>query len=386
MKFTKVWFARLYILAVLAGFLALTFLLHLPHGPQHWSADLTTAHFSQRPGVQDKRIALVLISDATLSAAKIPYLSPIDRGLLARVVQTVDKAGAKVIGLDIILDRHTELDKDEKLRQAIQTANATVVVAAIDEPPSSPRVQSDFFFSKAEGRRPEVGHAYFDEHHSPTQVSGHVVRLMAEPSQVNSDRKSFAETLAQAAGEHFRPASHYISWLLPPKDGTENFLTLSAEDVLGLGSVKLPVDDLLHNKIVIVGGNFDDRDQHLTPLSVGTDRHFTGASIHAQILAQLLDHRSLRELGLVAQGLLALIAALTGYWLGQRSGHNHLWLELATVAGFVVIGILSFRYLDVIFPYNAVLIACLAGGTMGHYAKIKWKAVPPKPNATRDAI
>jgi len=385
MTFTNVWFARLYVLAVLAGFFALTLLLHLPHGPQHWSADWTTAHFSPRPETQDKRIALVLVSDATLSAANIPYLSPIDRGLLARVVHTVDKAGAKVIGLDIILDRYTEPDKDEKLRQAIQTANAAVVVATIDETSSGLRVQSDFFLSNSDSRRPDVGHAYFDEHHSPTQVSDHVVRFIAEPSKTNPDRKSFAETLAQAAGEQFRPASHHISWLLSPKNGTENFLTLSAEDVLGLGPVSLPIDDLLRNKIVIIGGNFDDRDQHLTPLSVGVDRHFTGAFIHAQILAQLLDHRSIRELGLFTQGLMALIAALTGYWLGQRSEHYHLWLELATVAGFVIIGILSFKFLHVLFPYNAILIACLSGVTVGHYARTK-KVVPQKTSPTLDAI
>jgi len=31
--------AILFVLAIAAGFLLLTSLLHLPHGPEHWSAD-----------------------------------------------------------------------------------------------------------------------------------------------------------------------------------------------------------------------------------------------------------------------------------------------------------------------------------------------------------
>ena len=94
-----------YVLAIAGGFLLLTTLLHLPHGPEHWSADLRTKYLSTRPQTQHKRIALVYVTEKTLESHA--YTSPTDRQLLADLVRAVDAAKPAVIGFDFIIDRPT---------------------------------------------------------------------------------------------------------------------------------------------------------------------------------------------------------------------------------------------------------------------------------------
>jgi adenylate cyclase len=360
----------LYPLAILVGFLALTALLHPPHDVEHWSADLITSRFSTRAATQDTRIVLVYVSAATL--ADEAYEAPIDRRLLARLVEAIDHAGAAVIGLDIILDRQSEPDKDRELRDALRNTRAKIVVGALTEPSNGPHIQTEFFLAGDGPRSPEAGYVYLGEHREALVVSDHVVRFIAadEPAPPSERiQSSFAAVLARAAGSDFKPASHYIDWLLPPADGSETFLTLPAEAVLGRGSASLPLGKVLEGKIVLIGGNFDDRDQHLTPLSVSRDDFFPGVFIQAQVLAQLLDRRSIYELCLGVQLMIAAGAALVGYWLGRQSGHHYLWLEVATVLGLFLIGIPLFWLFKLIFPYNVVLAAWLGGAAIGHYGR-----------------
>jgi CHASE2 domain-containing sensor protein len=295
-----------------------------------------------------------------------------------------------VIGLDVILDRYTEPRKDEALRWVLRHTKAKMVLGVIDEPKNGPRAQSEYFLAHAPGDDFAVGHLYFEEHHSALVVSDHVIRFIVDgPSERRKYpgeghiRKSFAQAVAHAAGTDFVPQSRYISWLLPPADGAETFMTLAAEDVLGRGEVKLNMADLLRDKIVLIGGNFDDRDQHLTPLSVSRDGLYTGVFIHAQILAQLLAGRSIREMGVALQLLLALAAALGGHWVGRRSGHYHVWLELGSVAGVVLLGVAAFSLFGAIFPCNLVVISLLAGAAAGHYGRTESASVVPKAPATQ---
>jgi adenylate cyclase len=290
----------LYVCAFVLCFLLGFFLVDLPHGPEHWSADLRTAWLSTRPTTQHPRIALIYVSDTTLEQS--PYLSPVDRKVLSEILRAVDAAGPKAIGLDFIFDRATEPEKDEQLIQSIRQAHAPVVLGALDErngPASSEETFQATFLARS-GR--PAGHLYFDEHQSPIVISDHVIRNIAPDSKARVPRPSFAEMLARADGETFRPRSDYISWLLPPTDGAQTFLELPAELLVPGSIVSLPLKSLLQDRIVLIGGNFSDRDQHLTPLSVWNGGRFTGVFVHAQILAQYLAHRSILVLGLSTPG------------------------------------------------------------------------------------
>ena len=66
-------------------------------------ADWRTGVLSDRLPSQHPRVAIVGINDQALSEFKTRI--PIDRGLLAKVIDAVDAAGAKVIGIDILFLR-----------------------------------------------------------------------------------------------------------------------------------------------------------------------------------------------------------------------------------------------------------------------------------------
>jgi adenylate cyclase len=352
------------------GFLLVFFLIHLPHGPEHWSGDLRTAYLSKRLDSQHPRVVLVEVTDKTLE--RNPYVTPIDRRLLADLVRVIDAAAPKAIGLDFVFERPTELLKDEDLLQSIRDARAPVILGALDEGTLRSDGQRAFQAEFLTRANRAAGHLYFDEHHNPLVISDHVVRFIATLNSEQSSRQSFAELLARTNGSYTLPKSNYISWLLPPKDQTETFLTLSAEHVLGEGGLPapLPLNSLFRDKVVLIGGNVSDRDRHLTPLSVINDTRYSGLFIHAQILAQFLDHRSIYVLGLPAELVIASIAIALGFWIGRkgRFEHYHLLIELGGVVGLVVVSVVVFVYGSLVFPFIGVLLAWLAGMTAGQYS------------------
>jgi adenylate cyclase len=361
--------AVLFVVAIAAGFLLLTWLLHLPHGPEHWSADYRTAHWSRHPLTQHKRIALVYITEKTLEP--YPYLSPTNRQLLADVIKAVDAADPAAIGFDFIIDRKTEPGNDAALVAALRNAKAAVVLGAVDDDaPHRPGEAKSFQADYLEKANRSVGHLYFENDHQTLVISDQVVRQMAKPGLSRTYPESFAEQLAQKAGSYPKPKSEYISWLLQPTDQTETFLTLSGEQVLGrTGGPPLPLKDLLGGRVVLIGGNFPDRDQHLIPLSVGDGRRYPGLFIHAQILAQIIDQRSLSLLSKPVQVIVFLLATALGFWVGRRQTRIHLVTELVSVATLILIGILAFIYADLIFPYTGVLLTWLAGVSAGYYSR-----------------
>jgi adenylate cyclase len=361
------------------------FLIHLPHGPEHWSADLRTRYLSRQPDKQHEKIALIEITDVTLQP--YPYVSPTDRKLLADLIRIIDSTEPKAIGLDLIFDRDTEPCKDDQLIAAIRGARAPIVLGALDDdlqPERQRKRQSDFL---DRAQRP-VGHLYLGEQReNPLIISEHVIRTIAEPSAEQGNRLSFAEVLAGLDGLHqvdegrqiawrLRPkdkTERWYSWLSPPASWIETFLTLPAEQVLAQERIKLPIKELLHDRFVLVGGNFSDRDQHLTPLSVADDARSTGLFINAQILAQLLDddHVYTLQNWFLWGGLLVLVALL-GFWTGRRhrSGLLELRSELLSISAFILISIIAFRFGSFIFPFVGAVLAWLAGVSGGHYSRL----------------
>ena len=342
---------------------------HGPDGPLNWVPDQAIEKLSPRSSAQSRKVVLVYVTDATLK--DLPYIAPVDRQVLADVVKAVDQADAAVIGLDFIFDRKSEQPKDEALIAALRQAQAKVVLGALDDrsPPGSADLgwQSEFF----ERARPaELGHLYFDEARQTFARSDHVVRSIAAAGPRDLYRKSFAEALAAAAGSNAPLPTRTIAWLLPSRSGDDVFLTLSADDLLGAGA-NLPLKQLLGGKIVIIAGDFPDRDQHFTPLSYETQ--YPGAFIHAQALAQILDGRSLFAPTGVGQIATGAAFFLLGIWLGRReiADRYHRAIETTAVICLVVLSILSFALFSVLLPVTAIFIGGTLGIAAGHYSMRK---------------
>jgi CHASE2 domain-containing sensor protein len=354
-----------------AGFVLTFLLIHIPDGPQHWSSDLVTAYFSRHPETQRNDIALIYVTDMTLQS--LPYTSPVDRKLLASVVRAADNAGVKAIGLDFVFDRHSETLKDDELNAAIRDARAPIVIGGLDQRSVESPEGIDYQLKFIAGTNRPVGHLYFDERRSPFIISDHVVRAIAPSNEQESYRQSFAEALAKASGSARELRSPQISWLLAPNDGSEIFTALSAEQLLGTGKLReaLPLKQLIGRKIVIIGGNFDDRDQHLTPLSVLGGAHYPGVSIHAQVLAQILDGRSAHVPGMIADAAMLAVIVVFGFWIGRRdiADRYHRAIETTGAISLVLLSIFCFLLFDFLFPFTLLFIGGMVGVVGGHYSK-----------------
>jgi len=327
---------------------------------EHAMGDLRTALMSDRLPSQHPRIAIVAVTDDTLNDLKTRL--PIDAGVLARTIDAIDAAGAKVIGLDVLFVRTARPDNEAELIAAIRRAKAKIVLAAADERvPLSPRER-------------ERQQAFFRDSLRPAGYANlaverdFIVRFKAQPFAGSAFPKSFADALAESAG--FAPTAQRrrIAWLRAPVDGSDTFLTLSADALLRPAGDPLlaAARRSLRGKIVIVAGMLSDIDVHRTPL-----QPMHGALIHAHILAGIVDGRSI---GQVESGTVALpvtLAAITGlaFLVGWSLRYRQGGLLASSVATLVIIAIdtLVFWQFRIILPLVLALLAWFLGEFCGHY-------------------
>jgi adenylate cyclase len=334
---------------------------------EHYMGDVRTALLSDQLPSQHPSVAIVAITDDTLAGYRT-YL-PVDRDLLARVVEAVDAAGAKVIGLDFLFASPAADGNEILLIEAIRRARAKVVLAAADERIALSEAQRDkqqAFFREAD--RPAGYSNLATERDS-------VVRFMAQPN--TSDKpaypKSFAALIAESAGVTPSQDRARIAWLRTPRDGSDTFLTISAETLLR------PADDPvvqvlragLKDKIVLVGGMLREIDTHLTPLTNRHEEKMHGVVIHAHMVAQMVDGRSIGQLETEVASLrlaLAAVAAL-GFLVGWSFRRRRKGLLAGGVASAVIIAIdtIVFWQFRIILPLVLALAAWFLGEFSGHY-------------------
>jgi CHASE2 domain-containing sensor protein len=335
---------------------------------EHSTADIRTALFSDRRRDLHPHIALVTITDASLPT------TPIDRGFLADLVTAIDRAGAKAIGLDVFFRRPTVEAKDTALKTALREARAKVIMAAWDErgmdDPGQQAYQADFI--AATGRPAGYLNLQIER--------DRIVRFIAEPAAGSRYPESFALHLARTMSPAIEARFGRIAWLqrvdtqnplawLVNVDGTSPFAEVTAAGLLGPDGARL--GQVLKDKIVLIGVDLKvSADNHRTPLAAWSARETPGVAIHAQILAQLIDGRSVSEVtrGTGSTALLvglALTGLAAGWWFRDRKRDFLGW----GTAGIVLVGIdgVMFKALNIILPFLLCMLAWFGGVTAGSH-------------------
>ncbi len=332
---------------------------------EHWTADWRTAVLSDRGPAEHERLAVILISDDTLEP--YPYLSPIDRGLLANLVRAVDAAGARAVGIDIFFAKETEKSKDEQLLDAFQQAKSKIVIAALDKrgrlKPKQIRFQTEFLSRAARS----VGFINLSKDHDG------VVRYRPQSHVDPEIPISFSVQLARADNAALIAEPSRISWLLPPRNGERTFFTLPAEALLpgtSAHATSANNGDLrkLKDRIVLIGGDLAYRDRHETPMTGGSVEKMSGVMVHAHLTAQLIDNRRARELkpfdARIIFAALAFVGLLLG-WRTQLRGYNV--PGIAATAILVGVDILVFWKTRVVLPFTLSVVAWYLGITAGSF-------------------
>jgi CHASE2 domain-containing sensor protein len=333
---------------------------------EHSLADVRTSALSDQLPSQHPHVAIVGITDQTLSEYKTRL--PIDRALLARLVDAIDATGAKVIGIDILFFRTAPADNEEMLIDAIRRARAKVVMAGGDERLglSQQEVARQSAFLAQTGR--PAGYVNL------ATERDWVVRFKAQPAAGTAFPKSFAQLLAEAAGYPVGTTLRRIAWLREPRDGSDTFLTIPAEALLGPADE--PLAKAAHNglkdKVVILGGLFPDMDQHLTPMTSRTNERMPGAVVHGHIVAETIDGRGVRQIevdSLVLRLGLAVLAAF-GFLIGWRYRLKRQGILLGSLATVVIIVIDTIVFLQfrIVLPSVLALLAWFIGEFTGRHA------------------
>jgi CHASE2 domain-containing sensor protein len=331
---------------------------------EHVLGDVRTSYLSDRLPSQHPHIAIVSISDETLKDSKIRQ--PMDRIMLARLVEAIDAAGAKVIGIDILSARTPPPDNEEAYIDAIKSARAEVVLGAADERVDLPKAHFEHQarFVAATGR--VAGYVNL------ATERDWVVRFRAQPMQGSVYPRSFAALLTEKFG--VRPDESYrrIPWLLEPLDRSDVFLTVPAEILLaGSGPAAEGARAGLKGKLVIIGGVFPDIDRHVTPLSARAGEMQPGALIHAQLAAAMIDKRHIAQLETDSLALklsllgIAALAFLIGWYF--RFTSQGLLLGSAATVAIIAMDTFVFWTWRIILPIVLALLAWFLGEFTGRY-------------------
>ena len=81
------------------------------------------------PRPQSRNIAVVLVTDETL--ANYPYRSPLDRLLIADLLDELEQSSVAAIGINVLFDRPTEPDKDQILYDRLRKLEIPVVLSRV---------------------------------------------------------------------------------------------------------------------------------------------------------------------------------------------------------------------------------------------------------------
>ena len=341
-------------LALVAIFLVHTLEPSLVVRAEHWAADWRTAWLSERLPSSHPRIAVVTITEK--SVEPFPYVLPINRGYLADIIDAVDKAGARAIGLDFYFTRDTEKEPDAKLLETMRRLKHKLVAGVYEwVGPAQREYQYAFLGDTPAG--------YIDL--APDR--DHVIRYRASPPENGRYKESFSTLLARAGGWTGKEPPDRIGWLLPPTDGKKTFLTIEAHRLLAASPEER--ERLLKDRVVLIGGVLYTLDRHWTPLSLSTRQQAVGVDVHAQMVAELIDgNRSYSELWPVATNVLLFALAALGITLGLRFQERRFdFLDWRVVSFAVIVAdLLAFRYLHLVLPFTlcaAVWVAAVATGT-----------------------
>jgi adenylate cyclase len=295
----------------------------------------------------DPRVVIAAITEGTL--ARLAYRSPVDRGFLASLIVQLAGDGVAAIGLDVLLDRPTEAEKDANLRQTLLNASVPVVAISLSPDTPEPDEQRRFLAQFIAGLR--IGDANFARERFDDVVRQHVPRHPA------TGLSSFAASLADAVGVPPPVQPFMIEW-------RRSVLGAPAVPVYPAEAIPLLPSEWLRGRIVLIGSMISGSDEHRTPASSFGPPSF-GVEIHAQVLLQILE-RHAAPLPLVPwrEWLASAVVAGAGMAGAALLAGWSAVLVMAAVAAFFLVGDLAaYAATALLLPPVAPLLAlAMAGG------------------------
>lgn len=307
-------------------------------------------------------IVIVAFTEETLALTR--RRSPLDRRLLAEVLDRLDAAGARAIGVDILVDQPTTPEADDALLDVLARLRTPVVLAYATTASSDGAIRPwqqahlDALFARLEGGAVSAGGVTLS-----TDRDG-IVRRMPVPA---NGVEPFARALTRLAGATPPPPRTPVRFR-HGVGASGPFLQVPAHVLARLAPAQAAL--VARGRVALVGAILDGADVHPTPLSRTTGRPMAGLAIQAQILAQGLDGRTPREPPVVARGLAVGAFAAAGLALGWVATVPLVRLALAgalLLAPLALAGLLQLvpATADAPLPVVGAVVASACGLALG---------------------
>lgn len=320
----------------------------------------------QPPQDPSDQIVVIALDEATI--AQFPYRSPIDRGLLAQLVQSAADKGARAIGVDVIIDQPTELAKDEALKKVAASVNVPVRFSFSASSQIVTPEQLDFmkaFVPPAQRMEANLLTDPFDGMVRRSNPGGRIVN--GKRVFDGNAPKGFVPTMVELAGGVGPKEPVEIAWRARPDAENQPFPTFSAS------YLQFIPEAMIKGKIVLIGAVLSMTDRHLTPLAViddGDQGRMPGVLVQAHGISQFLEGRrpptmelewqvfavfvfaafgvaiSLLRRG-VAFNVGVAIALVVAYWIGAVLGYGQGLPMLPLMAPTLALG-LSMYMMDLL--------------------------------------
>ncbi|MEO9635976.1 MAG: adenylate/guanylate cyclase domain-containing protein [Parasphingorhabdus sp.] len=286
---------------------------------------------------KDENIVMIVYNEDTLKLTG--QRSPVDRTILAQALETIDAAGPKSIGIDILFTMPQ--DDDDLLISAFKSMKTPTFLAYADpvENPEIAFAEHEFlqqFFEDARSENIQPTNIKLDTDSDGVQRRWTPHRPGAPPFMaiaLTAPNPKFAEN--NGAIRYHVPAETDVPVF--DKFPIESFADPAIADMLG---------SFIAGKHVLIGGDFIDRDRFETPIGgladiKGDDGKMIGLEVHAHMLAQLLNDDLPAPVPNWSLWIGALIVAICG-------GLSALIIGNAWKVGLVLIGQFAFF---LIFPF-----------------------------------
>lgn len=334
------WITIVAVLSALIAIFSVQFLSPL-NNLEKKLADIRVAALEAPKPASDK-IIVVALDEETVS--QFAYRSPIDRAFIADLIERIDRAGAKALGVDVIVDQASEPEKDERLYNVIRNARTPIHFSFTSDPAFVTEPQLEFMreFIPADKR--------MEARLLSDPFDGLVRRISTGGVETNGrivydddHPPSFAAVMARYLGAPMLRRSREIAWRPLSAEGDEPIPVISASYVSYLP------DEIFAGKVVLIGAVLSITDRHPTPLSIIDDGDrglMPGVLIQAHAidtlvsgapepvpppLLTLLIVAAFTALGVLLsqmrKGLLFNVAlsllALTAYWVTAIVGYGY---------------------------------------------------------------
>lgn len=256
------WITIVAVLSALIAVFSVQFLTPL-NNLEKKLADIRVAALEVPKPPSDK-IIVVALDEETIS--QFAYRSPIDRAFIADLIDRIDRAGAKALGVDVLVDQASEPEKDDRLYNAIRNARIPLHFSFTSDPAFVTEPQLEFMreFVPADNRvEAKLLSDPFDGLVRRINTGG--INTKGKIAYDDDHPPSFAAVMARHLGAPMPRRSREIAWRPLSAEGDQPIPVISANYVSYLP------DEIFAGKVVLIGAVLSITDRHPTPLSIIDD-------------------------------------------------------------------------------------------------------------------